>query len=90
MVKVMINVHVEHPDEFIGTFEAQARERHNAGETRYWDRGGEGEQNWVCVVTDWPSQEVARKFWDSWTGEDHIAAWSSNHTEFTIVDGQMH
>lgn len=90
MVKVMIQVHVEYPDEFIGTFEAQARERHSAGETRYWDGGGEGKQNWVCVITDWPSKEVATKFWDSWTGEDHIAAWSSAHTEFTIVDGRMH
>jgi len=90
MVKVMIHVHVEHPDEFIGTFEAQARERHNAGETRYWDEGGEDEQSRVCVIADWSSAEAAKKFWGSWRGEEHIAAWSSEHTEFTFFDGQMH
>jgi hypothetical protein len=90
MSKVMLQVNVAYPDQFIERFTRQAVERQDAGETRYWDGGEVEEQNRVYVIMDWASAESARDFWTSDTGRAHIAAWRSLKTEFTLLDGKTH
>ena len=90
MARLMLQVNVAYPVHFIKRFSWQAFERQDAGETRYWDRGQVEDKNRVYVIMDWPSVESARDFWNSDIGRNHIAAWSSIKTEFTVLDGKTH
>ena len=90
MSKLMLQVNVAYPAHFIERFTQQAFERQDAGETRYWDGGEVEEQNRVYVIMDWASAESARDFFRSDIGQDHIAAWRSIKTEFTLLDGKTH
>ena len=90
MSKLMLQVNVAYPAHFIERFTEQALERQEAGETRYWDGGEVEEQNRVYVIMDWASAESAKDFFRSDIGRDHIAAWRSIKTEFTLLDGKTH